>query len=124
MTGAFHAFENPAMKRDHKGSSGEVRKFKGTTILDWESEPSVMRPTGFEHSTVPSSLWEQSRFESSTLGSTRTRQQRRGPSTVVWSLIIAVAVTTAVLFGIARFLKTRQHGESIVPTGAAASSDG
>ena len=105
------------MSRHQKNTAVEVRRFKGTTVFDWESEPSIMRSTEFEHSTVPSSLWEASRLDSSTLRQTRL-PQRRGLSAVVVYLIVAVAVSTAALFGVARFLKTRPDASAVVSKSA------
>jgi hypothetical protein len=105
------------MAKDQKNRTAEVRRFKGTTVFDWESEPSIMRPTEFEHSTVPSSLWEASRLDSSTLRQTR-RPQRRALSAVVVYLIIAVAVSTAALFGVARLLKTRPDAGAVASKSA------
>ena len=50
-----------------RDKSDEVRKFKGTTIFEWDHEPSVLRDTGFEASTVPTAdrLGEAESFRSS-----------------------------------------------------------
>ncbi len=110
------------MTNNRRRPSNDVRKFKGETVYDWDAEPSIMRPTGFEHSTVPSSLWEpSSRFGPSTLRASqeRARARRRGFSTLAIALVVVVAATAAILAGVARYLHARPAATAVTARQAA-----
>ena len=89
-----------------RDKSDEVRKFKGTTIFEWDHEPSVLRDTGFEASTVPTA-WGASRFEQSTLRARREQAyaRRRGFVRLVIVLLVVIAASAVLLYEMARILR-------------------
>ena len=92
----------------------EIRKFKGETVFDWESEPSDERPTefgsstqfsstGYSHLTGYSQLSGYSTLESERRASRpRRRVKRRGSVWVPATLVFAFAVLG--LIGLVHYL--------------------
>lgn len=94
-----------------KPSESTIRRFKGETVYDWESEPADERPTefgastgfsthsGFFHSTVDSSLERRRRMA--------RRYKRKGSGGLVTGLVVVMAVVTGVLYLASRVLSLR-----------------
>jgi hypothetical protein len=93
--------------------SSTVRRFKGETVYDWESEPADERPTGFDASTsfAASTLSTSGFHSTSTYNSTlearrrAARYKRRGSVSVWLMLGFVLAAATAGVTVLGRFLK-------------------
>jgi hypothetical protein len=91
-----------------KPSTSSVRRFKGETVYDWESEPADERPTefgastgfssysGYFHSTLDSELERRRRMA--------RRYRRKGSGGLVLGLTVVMAVVTAALYLASRVL--------------------
>ena len=89
----------------------KVRRFKGETVYDWESEPADERPTefgastgfstysGYFHSTADSSLERRRRMA--------RRYKRKGSGGLVIGLAVVMAAVTGVLYIASRVLLLR-----------------
>lgn len=94
-----------------KPSSSTVRRFKGETVYDWESEPADERPTefgastgfstysGYFHSTQDSSLERHRRMA--------RRYKRKGSGGLVIGVALVMAAVTGVLYLASRILLQR-----------------
>ncbi len=99
-----------------------VRKFKGTTVFDWDSEPSEERPSEFAESSLSLSQTAISRSSGfskrggdfstvarntghSTLERARARPaQKRGGSRTLWfALGMVLVITVGGLYGLVRW---------------------
>ena len=89
----------------NRDKSSEVRQFKGSAVFDWDHEPSTMRETGFEQSTVPTG-WGESRLEQSPLRARKeaSRARRRGFVRLAIALLVVIAASAAILYDIARMV--------------------
>jgi hypothetical protein len=99
-----------------------VRKFKGTTVFDWDSEPSEERPSEFAESSLYLSqtaisrssgfhkrggdFSTSSRSSYSTLERPRARPaQKKGGSSTIWlALGMVLVITAGGLYGLMRWL--------------------
>lgn len=89
-----------------------IRRFKGVTVFDWDSEPSEMRPSEFVESTLASPMWTTpSRLEAPVpaLEVRRPRPPRKqgGVGTVWLALAVAVALGAGMLLAALRWLPHR-----------------
>ena len=87
-----------------------IRKFKGETVFDWDSEPSEMRPSEFVESTLASPMWTTpSRLEAAPLETRRAGPPRKqgGVGTVWLALAVAVALGSALLEAAVHWLSHR-----------------
>ena len=77
---------------------GDIRRFRGVTVFDWDSEPSTERPSEFFETCMTGDAWEQARGGRST--------RREGGFGALWMGLGVVAATAAAgLFGLAHFLR-------------------
>ncbi len=91
-----------------KTQSSPVRRFKGETVYDWESEPADERPTefgastgfssysGYFHSTQDSALERRRRMA--------RRHRRKGSGGLVLGLVVTLALVSGVLYVASRVL--------------------
>jgi hypothetical protein len=86
------------MASSHASSQRPVRKFKGVTVIEWDTEPAEERPSQFADSTLYADL----------LGSPPPRSQRSRRSTGIGSawfaLVLVLAVASGGMFGLMKFL--------------------
>jgi hypothetical protein len=110
-----------AEKQQHRTDA--VRKFKGTTVFDWDSEPSEERPSEFAESSLYLSQTAISRSSGfskrggdfshsrssgySTLERARPRpaQKRGGSNTLWWALGMVAVITAGGLYGLIRWFQ-------------------
>ncbi len=112
------------MAEKQKQQQAGVRKFKGTTVFDWDSEPSEERPSEFAESSVflsQTAISRSSGFHKrggdfstsrgasgySTLErpSVRPPQKRGGSGTIWLALGMVVAITAGGLYGLMRWFQ-------------------
>ncbi|MEW6707921.1 MAG: hypothetical protein AB1430_24000 [Pseudomonadota bacterium] len=82
--------------------TSDIRRFKGETVYDWESEPADERPTefgastgfstysGYFHTTADSSLERRRRAA--------RRYRRKGSGGLVLGVVVVMAVVTGLLY--------------------------
>lgn len=104
------------MAERHQQHGEAIRKFKGTTVFDWDSEPSEERPSEFAESSLylsqtaiarPSGYSSRgSGYANSTLERPRARPaQKKGGSSTLWlALAMVLVITAGGLYGLMRWL--------------------
>jgi hypothetical protein len=94
----------------------DVRKFKGTTVIDWDSEPTQERPSEFAESSLflsQSAVSRNSQFgarstQSQHLERARPRpaQKKGGSAATLWfGLALVVVIAGGGLYGLVHFLR-------------------
>lgn len=93
----------------------DVRKFKGTTIIDWDSEPTQERPSEFAESSLfmsPSGLTREAMLASRSANGAmlerpraRPAQKKGGGNTFWWALSLVAAITAAGFYGMLHYLR-------------------
>ncbi|ODV13506.1 MAG: hypothetical protein ABT20_01875 [Rubrivivax sp. SCN 70-15] len=103
------ALDNGGMSRDrHIDAPDSVRKFKGSTVFDWEHEPAPERPSEFAESTSYTTLWGPTSADPATLleaRRARPRRIQRGFWTLGRALVLVGLIAGAGLFALAHWLR-------------------
>jgi len=87
MSREHHSRQSPA-------TTGEIRKFKGATVFEWDSEPADERPSEFAETTQIAGPWgpaSNNAYVALETRRSRPRTPRRGSSTTLWLALALVA---------------------------------
>jgi hypothetical protein len=108
--------EGKHMAQKPQRRSEDVRKFKGTTVIDWDSEPTQERPSEFAESSLflsqsaisrPSKVGGRSgQVHHLERARPRPAQKRGGSAAALWmGLLLVVVVAGGGLYGLMHFLR-------------------
>jgi len=108
------------MARDRTLRNESIRRFKGETVFDWETEPSIERPSEMVEPTQYGALWAAA--SPSGYGGLEVRRPRpprkRGGLGQAWlAVVLAVALAALAIIGYVRFAPLRLS-DAALPAGA------
>jgi len=113
------------MARDRTLRNESIRRFKGETVFDWETEPADERPSELAEPTQYGALWAPTRSPYVGLEVPRARPPRkRGGLGNAWiAVLLTVALAAAAILGYVRY-GPMKPGDGAAPSAASAGHHG